>query len=155
MQWTSCLCVLVRSTHTEVQVCAIAALSSSFYLFKIHHSLSCGSWDFWWPSVQEDVEDRGKCALAELKQKKTQASSNPIEILVIVMNRPWRILSQSSLHITKTALSSHLPKWSIFLYAKGHCLHPQWPSNFCNLHGSLANAEPPVWIHIHWIFRCR
>lgn len=35
MQWTSCLCVLVRSTHTGVQVWTTAALSSSFYLFKV------------------------------------------------------------------------------------------------------------------------
>lgn len=35
MQWTSCLCVLVRSTHTEVHVWTAEALSSSFYLFKV------------------------------------------------------------------------------------------------------------------------
>lgn len=56
------------------------------------------------------MEDQGEYVLAESKQKKTQAFSNPIEILVIVMNHLWRIMSQSSVHITKTTLSSHLSK---------------------------------------------
>lgn len=72
-----------------------------------------------------------------------------IEPLVTVINHLQRILSQSSLHITETMLSSYLPKWTTFLHDKTHCLHPQWPSKTYILHGSLTNVELPVWIHIY------
>ena len=71
-----------------------------------------------------------------------------IEPLVTVMNDLRRMLSQSSLHITKTMLPSYLPKWTTFLHDKRHCLYPQWPSKTYILHGPLTNVELPVWIHI-------
>lgn len=79
-----------------------------------------------------------------------------IDPLVIVINHLWRILSQSSSHITKT-LSSDLPKWSILLYGNGHCpcLYPQWLSNTYILHGSPTNAESLVWIDIKQICYCK
>lgn len=43
---------------------------------------------------------------------------------VIVINHLWGILSQRSLHITKTMLSLYWPKWSTFLHTNGHSLSP-------------------------------
>lgn len=80
-----------------------------------------------------------------------------IDPLVIVINHLWRILSQSSSHITKTTLSSDLPKWSILLYGNGHCpcLYPQRLSNTYILNGSPSNAESLVWIDIKQICYCK
>lgn len=131
VQWTSCLCVLVRSTHTGVQVWTTAALSSSFYQFKVQ-------WYKLWvlgllmAKCQEDQHGglRRMCLGRTEPEKKKRQRPLPdfIEPLVIVIKYLWRILSQSSLHITKTIVSSYLPKWTIFLHDKRHCLYPQCPS---------------------------
>lgn len=91
--------------------------------------------------------------LGRIELEKDRGDCDP---LVIVINHLWRILSQSSSHITKT-LSSDLPKWSILLYGNGHCpcLYPQWLSNTYILHGSPTNAESLVWIDIKQICYCK
>lgn len=129
------------------QLCPPASTSSRL------NGINCGSWDFWWPSVKKtNMEDWGECALAELNQKKKKKRQRPlpdfIEPLVIVIEYLWRILSQSSLHITKTVVSSYLPKWAIFLHDKRHCLYLPVPIKNLHLHGFVTNVELPVWIHI-------
>lgn len=122
VSWSGAL--TLRSMSGPQKLCPPASTFSRL------NGINSGSWDFWWPSVKKaDMEDGGECALAELNQKKRQRPlPDFIEPLVIVIKYLWRILSQSSLHITKTILCSYLPKWTIFLHDKRHCLYPQCPS---------------------------
>lgn len=133
MQWTSCLCVLVRSTHTGVQVWTTAALSSSFYQFKV-------KWYKLWvlgllmAKCQEDQHGglRRMCLGRTEPDKKKKKRQRPlpdfIEPLVIVIEYLWRILSQSSLHITKTVVSSYLPNEPSFSMTRDIAFTSQCPS---------------------------